>query len=96
VGSSAGRPTSFALVTIYVHLTNAGAGPDAASPDGGMLPVGYGGQVQAVPPGGTALAQRDVVMKAVQQATWADEADDTAELAWIRAFHHALSIELPS
>lgn len=49
-----------------------------------MLLVGYGGQVRAVPPEATALAQRDVVMKAVYHAAWADEADDAAGLAWVR------------
>ncbi|HJP78029.1 MAG TPA: FAD-binding protein [Pseudonocardiaceae bacterium] len=74
--------TDTQLATIYGHLTHAGASPESS-----MLLVGYGGQVQAVPPGGTAVAQRDVVMKAVYQATWADEADDAAQLAWIRTFY---------
>lgn len=74
--------TDAQLATIYGHLTQA-----SASPDSGMLLIGYGGQVRAVPPGGTAVAQRDVVMKVVYQATWAAEADDAAQLAWIRAFY---------
>jgi len=70
------------LATIYQHLS-APAGP----PGGGMLLVGYGGQVQAVAPDATATAQRDVVMKAVYQTVWADESGDAANLAWIRGFY---------
>jgi hypothetical protein len=70
------------LAAVHRNLTNSTGGPDS-----GMLLVGYGGQVRAVPPGATAVAQRDVVMKAVYSTTWTDEADDTANLAWIRAFY---------
>ncbi len=49
-----------------------------------MVLVGYGGQVRTVPAGATAIAQRDVVMKAVYQTIWTDEADDAANLAWVR------------
>src|SRR5262249_56002805 len=50
----------------------------------GMVLIGYGGQVRAVPAGATAIAQRDAVMKAVYQSIWTDEADDAANLAWVR------------
>lgn len=70
------------LATIHQHLSAPG-GPS----DGGMLLVGYGGQVQAVAPDATATAQRDVVMKAVYQTIWADESGDAANLAWIRDFY---------
>jgi hypothetical protein len=75
-------PTARQLAAVYRHLTNSTGGPGA-----GMLLIGYGGQVRAVPPGETALAQRDVVMKAVYQTVWADPADDEANLAWVRAFY---------
>lgn len=52
-----------------------------------MLLVGYGGQVGAVPSGATAVAQRDVVMKAVYYTVWTDESDDAANLTWIREFY---------
>ncbi len=38
-------------------------------------------------PQDTAVAQRDVVMKAVYHAAWESQADDAAHLAWIRAFY---------
>jgi aclacinomycin oxidase len=59
------------LAAIYRNLTNSTGGQDS-----GMLLVGYGGQVRAVAPEATAIAQRDVVMKAVYQTIWGDEADD--------------------
>ncbi|MCA2216631.1 FAD-binding oxidoreductase [Jidongwangia harbinensis] len=75
-------PADRQIAAVHRHLTN-----DTGGPDSGMLLIGYGGQVRAVPPGDTAIAQRDVVMKAVYQTTWADEADDAARLSWIRAFY---------
>ncbi|MGH4035272.1 FAD-binding oxidoreductase [Actinomycetota bacterium Odt1-20B] len=74
--------TDAQLSTIHRYLTDS-TGPST----GGMLLVGYGGQVNAVRPQDTALAQRDVVMKAVYSTTWDDPADDAANLAWIRAFY---------
>ncbi|MEV4014955.1 FAD-binding protein [Nonomuraea angiospora] len=74
--------TEAQLAAVWRNLTNSTGGPDA-----GMLLVGYGGQVRAVAPGATATAQRDVVMKAVYQTIWRDEADDAANLAWVREFY---------
>jgi hypothetical protein len=70
------------LAAIWRHLTNA-----TGNPSGGMLVIGYGGQVDTVPPDATAVAQRDVIMKAVYQTIWADESGDAANLAWIREFY---------
>jgi aclacinomycin oxidase len=75
------------LATIYNYVSN------AAFPSSGMLLVGYGGQVRAIAPGATANAQRDVVMKAVFQTYWADESDDSANLAFIRAFYRDVYAE---
>ncbi|RLV10572.1 FAD-linked oxidase [Streptomyces griseocarneus] len=74
--------TEAQLSTIYRHLTDA-----AGLSTGGLLLIGYGGQVNAVRPQDTAVAQRDVVMKAVYHTTWEDQAGDAANLAWIRAFY---------
>ncbi|WP_043619476.1 FAD-binding oxidoreductase [Nonomuraea candida] len=74
--------TGAQLATVHRHLT--GPGGDAGA---GLLLIGYGGQVGAVPPHATALAQRDSVMKAVYYTSWADESDDAARLSWIRAFY---------
>ena len=59
--------TESQLAAVYRNLTNSTGGPDA-----GLLLIGYGGQVRAVAPGATAIAQRDVVMKAVYQTVWGD------------------------
>ncbi|MFF2625666.1 FAD-binding oxidoreductase [Kitasatospora griseola] len=74
--------TDAQLATIHRHLTNSTG--NAAC---GMLIVGYGGQVRAVDPGATAVAQRDVVMKAVYHSIWAAEQDDAANLAWVRELY---------
>jgi aclacinomycin oxidase len=76
------------IAAVHRNLTNATGGPDS-----GMLLIGYGGQVRAVPPGATAVAQRDVVMKAVYQTTWAEEADDAANLSWVRTFYRDVYAE---
>lgn len=70
------------LAAVYRNLTNS-----TGSAKSGLLLVGYGGQVNVTSPDATAVAQRDAVMKAVFQTVWADEADDVANLAWIRTFY---------
>jgi aclacinomycin oxidase len=73
------------LATIHAGLADKGA------PSGsGMLFVGYGGQVQAVAQDATAVAQRDVVMKAVFQSTWFAESDDAANVQWMREFYRGV------
>ncbi|MEV5500353.1 FAD-binding protein [Nonomuraea fuscirosea] len=67
-----------------VHRNLSGATGNGSS---GLLLIGYGGQVRAVAPETTAVAQRDVVMKAVYYTTWADAADDASSLAWVRGFY---------
>jgi aclacinomycin oxidase len=74
--------TDTQLAAIYANLTNS-----TGTPSGGMVLIGYGGQVRAVPPGATAVAQRDAIMKAVYQTYWTAESDDAAQLAWIRTFY---------
>jgi FAD/FMN-containing dehydrogenase len=75
--------TDAQLATIWRYL-NDPAGSSGAS----MLLVGYGGQVNTVAPDATATFRRDAVLKVVYGTTWADDADDDANLAWIRAFYH--------
>ncbi|MFE7120543.1 FAD-binding oxidoreductase [Streptomyces sp. NPDC057654] len=70
------------LSAIYRNLTN-----PTGTPGDGMLLIGYGGRVRAVEPEATAVAQRDVVMKAVYQSIWTYGTEDGANLAWIRAFY---------
>jgi FAD/FMN-containing dehydrogenase len=80
--------TETQIAAVWPNLTNATGGQDS-----GMLLIGYGGQVRTVPPGATATAQRDVVMKAVYQTIWDEEKDDTTNLAWVRAFYHDVYAE---
>jgi aclacinomycin oxidase len=70
------------IATIYRYLTDG-----STNPTRGILFFGYGGQVNAVPPGATADPHRDAVMKTVFQTIWADQSDDAANLAWIRDFY---------
>ncbi|MFE4394454.1 MULTISPECIES: FAD-binding oxidoreductase [Streptomycetaceae] len=77
--------TDAQLTTAYSWLTDG-----AAVSHGGLLFVGYGGQVNAVAPGATATAQRDAVMKVVYQTVWTDEREDAANLAWVRGFYRAM------
>ncbi|MFG2675926.1 FAD-binding oxidoreductase [Streptomyces sp. NPDC048445] len=70
------------LAAVYRHLTNS-----TGTPAGGLELFGYGGQVNTVRPGETAVAQRDSVMKADFHTVWADESDDAACLAWVRDFY---------
>jgi FAD/FMN-containing dehydrogenase len=70
------------LTAVYRNLTN-----DTGNPSAGMLLIGYGGQVRTVPAGATAVAQRDVVMKAVYQNIWLDDTDDAANVAWVRGLY---------
>ncbi|MBS2539493.1 FAD-binding protein [Catenulispora sp. NF23] len=73
------------LHAIYAGLSDKSA-PSAAA----MLLIGYGGQVQAVAPDATAVAQRDVVMKAVFSNTWLAEADDAANVKWIQEYYRSI------
>ncbi len=67
------------IAAIYKNLTN-----DTGTGNTGMLMIGYGGQVRAVPPGATATAQRDVILKTEYHAIWGDESDDARNLGWVR------------
>jgi aclacinomycin oxidase len=76
------------LSAIYQALTD-----KTGTPDKGMLLVGYGGQVQAVSPTATAVAQRDVVMKAVFQSAWFSADEDAANIAWVQQFYRSVYAE---
>ncbi|MEZ0109160.1 FAD/FMN-containing dehydrogenase [Catenulispora sp. EB89] len=73
------------LAAIYAGLAGQACPTSAA-----MLLIGYGGQVQAVPPDATAVAQRDVIMKAVFSATWLFEGDDATNVQWIREYYRSI------
>ena len=46
--------------------------------------VAYGGQVNAIDPEATAVAQRGSILKAIYITGWGDPAQDETELAWVR------------
>lgn len=73
------------LSAVYRALTD-----PAGTPDKGLLLIGYGGQVQAVDATATAVAQRDVVMKAVFTSAWLSPDDDAANIAWMREFYRSV------
>ncbi|QWF80964.1 FAD-binding oxidoreductase [Amycolatopsis sp. CA-230715] len=77
--------TDAQLATIYAKLDD-----EEGTDKDGMLLIGYGGQIGAVPPGATAVAQRDAIMKAVYQTTWQSETEDNVRLKWIREFYRAV------
>ena len=75
----------------HLAATHAGLADNSAAPVGAaMLLIGYGGQVQAVSPDATAVAQRDVVMKSVFSTTWMLEKDDAANIQWMREFYRSI------
>ncbi len=76
--------TDAQLSAIYAGLT------DQSGASSALLLIGDGGQVQAVPSGATATAQRDVVMKAVFANVWLADADDDTQLAWIRRWYQSV------
>jgi FAD/FMN-containing dehydrogenase len=47
----------------------------------------YGGRVNAVAPGATAVAQRSSIMKLQYQTYWGTPAEDSPNLRWIRDFY---------
>lgn len=74
----------------HLAAIHAGLADKNAPGDSGMLLIGYGGQVQAVAPDATAVAQRDVVMKAVFQATWLSDGDDAKNVQWMREYYRSI------
>jgi len=50
----------------------------------------YGCQINAVPEGETAVAQRSSVMKLQYQTYWYEEENDEENLSWIRAFYNEM------
>ncbi|WP_081893483.1 FAD-binding oxidoreductase [Actinoalloteichus caeruleus] len=75
--------------TVYDYLTSPRAGVELAR----LWLLAYGGQINAVDPAATALAQRDSVLKAVYIAIWSDAADDAENLDWMRRFYRDVYAE---
>ena len=72
------------IATIHRYLTST----DYDNPMGCLVVTGFGGQVNAVAPDATAVAQRDSILKAsYSTGAWTDPADDERHLAWVRAYY---------
>jgi len=58
---------------------------------GGVLGLAtYGGRVNTVAPDATAAVQRSSILDTACNAGWLDPADETKNLAWVRAFYREL------
>ncbi|GHG99012.1 FAD-dependent oxidoreductase [Streptomyces rubradiris] len=71
---------------LYAHLSSEAAG----AADGSVWLVSYGGQVNAVAPGETAVAQRDSVLKAIYLTSWRSPDAEGAALGWVRDLYRAV------
>lgn len=71
---------------MYEHLAN------PAHPNSNALiqVEPYGGQINAVDPAATAIAQRSSIMLLQYQTYWTDPADEDVNLEWIRSFYTAM------
>ena len=79
------RLTDRQIAAAWGHLTREGGVP------GGMLGLAtYGGRVNTVPPDATASAQRGAILDLACTAGWVDPPDESANLAWVRAFYRDL------
>lgn len=74
------------IATLYRYL----AGEAPANPNAVVLLLPAGGRVNAVPPTETALAHRGSVLKMICGAVWRTEAEDAANLAWVRRLYRDL------
>ena len=72
--------------TMWQQLTE----PSNPNPSALLQIDSYGCQVNAVAPDATAVPQRSSIMKLQYQTYWTDEADDDANLEWIRSFYTAM------
>ncbi|MFC5720459.1 FAD-binding oxidoreductase [Streptomyces gamaensis] len=75
--------TDAQISALYKHLTR----EDYANPDALVQIDSYGGRINAVAPGDTAVAQRDSVLKLQYQTYWTDPAEDERHLSWIRELY---------
>ncbi|WP_217710494.1 FAD-binding oxidoreductase [Streptomyces sp. NA04227] len=77
------RLTDRRIGTVHDHLTD-----PAHDIGGGVVAlISYGGRVNAVPPGRTAVPQRDSILKVVYGSTWQDAAQDAEQLGWVRELY---------
>ncbi|HEX5290827.1 MAG TPA: FAD-binding protein [Streptosporangiaceae bacterium] len=71
------------IQAIYAALTD----PDYSNPQAVLQVDSYGGRINAVAPGATAVPQRSSIMKLQYQTYWSLPADDAVNLNWISNFY---------
>ncbi|MER7269264.1 BBE domain-containing protein [Micromonospora carbonacea] len=74
------------IAVMYRHLTRT----DFHNPTALMMIASYGGRVNTLQPGDTAVPQRDSVIKMQCVTLWNDARDDEANVAWVREFYREL------
>ncbi|NGO69929.1 FAD-binding oxidoreductase [Streptomyces boncukensis] len=74
------RFTKRQIAALYRHFTRT----DTDVVGGSVSLNSFGGKVNDVRPGDTAVAQRDSVLKLSYLASWKDDKEEAAHLAWIR------------
>ncbi|MFF4222788.1 FAD-binding oxidoreductase [Streptomyces abikoensis] len=67
----------------YKHLTRT----DYDNPGGLVVLSSYGGRINQVAAGDTAVAQRDSIVKLLYVSLWNEASEDAKHLAWIREFY---------
>lgn len=70
------------VATLYKYLSD----PKTTTP-GAMVLYSLGGQVSAVEPAATAVAQRDSILRSLLISSWASPAEDEQNIAWTREFY---------
>ncbi|MEV0406553.1 BBE domain-containing protein [Actinoallomurus sp. NPDC050550] len=78
------RFTDQQIATAYRYLT----GAEHNDPSGHLFINTYGGRVNAVSPGTTAMPHRDSIFLIGFLAGWQDAAEDSRHLTWIRELYH--------
>ncbi|MFC7310633.1 FAD-binding oxidoreductase [Streptomyces monticola] len=81
--------TDAQLKALYRHLTR----DDYANPYALVAMVGFGGQINAVDPAATAVAQRDSVLKLLYVSHWTDPADEPKDISWVRGIYRDVHAE---
>jgi aclacinomycin oxidase len=80
------------LAVLYRYLS--GEASDDVIPTGCLLLTGFGGKVNTVAPGATAIPQRDSILKAMYSTGfWLTPDEDDTQLSWVRAYYREIYAE---
>ncbi|WDV51812.1 BBE domain-containing protein [Streptomyces coeruleorubidus] len=78
--------TDAQLAALYDSMSR----PDYRNPRAMLVLFSFGGQVNAVSPDATAVAQRSSVIKMLYQTFWTRSEEDATHLAWLRNLYAAV------